>query len=59
MIREREPQLVTLTGVPGIGKSRLVFELFQTIETGDFGLVFWRHGRSLAVRRRRHVLGAG
>ena len=36
-----------LTGVPGIGKSRLVFELFQTIETGDFGLVFWRHGRSL------------
>ena len=23
----------------------LVYELFQTIETGDFGLVFWRHGR--------------
>jgi predicted ATPase/class 3 adenylate cyclase len=47
VIREREPQLVTLVGVPGIGKSRLVYELFQTIETGDFGLVFWRHGRSL------------
>ncbi len=47
MIREREPQLVTLVGVPGIGKSRLVYELFQTIETGTFGLVFWRHGRSL------------
>ena len=47
VLREREPQLVTLVGVPGIGKSRLVFELFQTIETGDFGLVFWRHGRSL------------
>ena len=46
VVREREPQLVTLVGVPGIGKSRLVFELFQTIETGDFGLVFWRHGRS-------------
>jgi class 3 adenylate cyclase/tetratricopeptide (TPR) repeat protein len=45
--RERAPQLVTLVGVPGIGKSRLVFELFQTIESGDFGLVFWRHGRSL------------
>ena len=29
VIREREPQLVTLVGVPGIGKSRLVFELFQ------------------------------
>ncbi|HEU0305243.1 MAG TPA: adenylate/guanylate cyclase domain-containing protein [Gaiellaceae bacterium] len=47
VIREREPQLVTLVGVPGIGKSRLVYELFQTIETGTFGLVFWRHGRSL------------
>ena len=46
-IREREPQLVTLVGVPGIGKSRLVFELFQTIESGEFGLVYWRHGRSL------------
>ncbi|MGH3127187.1 MAG: ATP-binding protein [Gaiellaceae bacterium] len=47
VLREREPQLVTLVGVPGIGKSRLVFELFQTIETGDYGLVYWRHGRSL------------
>ena len=47
MLREREPQLITLVGVPGIGKSRLVYELFQTIETGDYGLVFWRHGRSL------------
>ena len=47
VIREREPQLVTLVGVPGIGKSRLVFELFQTIESGDYGLVYWRHGRSL------------
>jgi class 3 adenylate cyclase/tetratricopeptide (TPR) repeat protein len=47
VISEREPQLVTLVGVPGIGKSRLVFELFQTIETGVHGLVFWRHGRSL------------
>jgi len=47
VVREREPQLVTLVGVPGIGKSRLVYELFQTIESGEFGLVFWRHGRSL------------
>jgi class 3 adenylate cyclase/tetratricopeptide (TPR) repeat protein len=47
VVREREPQLVTLVGVPGIGKSHLVFELFQTIEGGEFGLVFWRHGRSL------------
>ena len=41
-----EPQLVTLVGVPGIGKSRLVYELFKTIETGGV-LTFWRYGRSL------------
>ena len=42
--REREPQLVTLVGVPGIGKSRLVSELF-----GNLGgeLTFWRQGRAL------------
>ena len=45
--RERSPQLVTLVGVPGIGKSRLVFELFATVQTGMYGLVYWRHGRSL------------
>ena len=44
---EREPQLVTLVGVPGIGKSRLVSELFETIRTGAHGLVAWRNGRSL------------
>ena len=44
---EREPQLVTLVGVPGIGKSRLVFELFETIRAGGHGLVSWRSGRSL------------
>jgi class 3 adenylate cyclase/tetratricopeptide (TPR) repeat protein len=43
---EREPQLVTLVGVPGIGKSRLVYELFRSIETGG-QLTYWRHGRSL------------
>ncbi|MDQ3380359.1 MAG: AAA family ATPase [Actinomycetota bacterium] len=45
--RESKPQLLTLVGVPGIGKSRLVFELFQTIESGEFGIVFWRRGGSL------------
>jgi class 3 adenylate cyclase/tetratricopeptide (TPR) repeat protein len=44
---EASPQLVTLVGVPGIGKSRLVWELFQHIETGSQGLVAWRQGRSL------------
>ncbi|MFY9580843.1 MAG: AAA family ATPase [Gaiellaceae bacterium] len=47
VVREREPQLLTLVGVPGIGKSRLVYELFKLIEEGTYGLVFWRHGRSL------------
>jgi class 3 adenylate cyclase/tetratricopeptide (TPR) repeat protein len=44
--REREPQLVTLVGVPGIGKSRLVYELYRSIEQGE-DLVYWRRGRSL------------
>jgi class 3 adenylate cyclase/tetratricopeptide (TPR) repeat protein len=43
---ERSPQLVTLVGVPGIGKSRLVWELFGHIEAGS-ELVTWRQGRSL------------
>src|SRR4051794_19156882 len=29
---ERSPQLVTLAGVPGIGKSRLVFELLRAVD---------------------------
>jgi class 3 adenylate cyclase/tetratricopeptide (TPR) repeat protein len=44
--REREPQLATLVGVPGIGKSRLVWEIFQRLEQGP-ELVRWRQGRSL------------
>jgi class 3 adenylate cyclase len=44
--RQRSPELVTLVGVPGIGKSRLVGELFQSIERGG-ELTFWRQGRSL------------
>ncbi len=39
-------QLVTLIGVPGIGKSRVVWELFRAIDAGD-ELVTWRRGRSL------------
>jgi class 3 adenylate cyclase/tetratricopeptide (TPR) repeat protein len=43
---ERSPQLVTLVGVPGIGKSRLVYELSQVIES-EAELTNWRQGRSL------------
>ncbi|HZC75102.1 MAG TPA: adenylate/guanylate cyclase domain-containing protein, partial [Gaiellaceae bacterium] len=43
---EQSAQLVTLVGVPGIGKSRLVAELFQIIEA-DEEIVSWRQGRSL------------
>ena len=43
---ERAPQLVTIVGAPGIGKSRLVYELFQAIEA-EPGLTYWRQGRSL------------
>jgi class 3 adenylate cyclase/tetratricopeptide (TPR) repeat protein len=42
----REAQLVTLVGVPGIGKSRLVQELFQLVEQTP-ELINWRQGRSL------------
>jgi class 3 adenylate cyclase/tetratricopeptide (TPR) repeat protein len=43
---ESSPQLVTLVGVPGIGKSRLVHELMQVVERGGV-LTYWRRGRSL------------
>jgi class 3 adenylate cyclase/tetratricopeptide (TPR) repeat protein len=44
--REGEPQLVTLVGVPGIGKSRLIYELFNSVATGS-DLTYWRQGRAL------------
>jgi tetratricopeptide (TPR) repeat protein len=43
----RASQLVTLVGVPGIGKSRLVYELFQIVHD-DPELITWRQGRCLA-----------
>ena len=43
---EQEPQLVTVVGVPGIGKSRLVYELSR-IADEDPELIVWRQGRSL------------
>ena len=43
---EHKPQLVTLVGEPGIGKSRLIFELWREVEAGP-ELVVWRQGRCL------------
>jgi DNA-binding SARP family transcriptional activator len=42
---ERSPQLVTLVGVPGIGKSRLVLELFEAARDRDSPA--WHRGRCL------------
>jgi class 3 adenylate cyclase/tetratricopeptide (TPR) repeat protein len=44
---DRVPQLLTLVGVPGIGKSRLVYELSRVVEA-DHELITWRQGRCLA-----------
>lgn len=43
--RERVPELVTLVGEPGIGKTRLVFELFRSLELSPT-VVLWRQARS-------------
>src|SRR3954447_21163787 len=43
---EHEPQLVTIVGVPGMGKSRLVQELSVRLEA-EPELTRWRQGRSL------------
>jgi len=43
---ERSTQLVTLVGVPGIGKSRLVVELREAV-ADDEAIITWRYGRCL------------
>ncbi len=45
-VAARAPQLVTIVGEPGLGKSRLVAELFAHIDDRP-GLVRWRQGRCL------------
>ena len=44
--QRREPELVTLVGVPGIGKSRIVAELFGIVDA-DPDIILWRQGRCL------------
>jgi class 3 adenylate cyclase/tetratricopeptide (TPR) repeat protein len=45
-LAERSPQLLTLIGVPGIGKSRLLHELSLLVD-GHSEFISWRQGRSL------------
>jgi class 3 adenylate cyclase/tetratricopeptide (TPR) repeat protein len=45
-IREREPQMLLITGEPGVGKSRVVRE-FQGYVDGLKELITWRQGRCL------------
>jgi class 3 adenylate cyclase/tetratricopeptide (TPR) repeat protein len=45
-LHDHSPQLLTVVGAPGIGKSRLVFELMQFVADAP-ELVVWRQGRSL------------
>ncbi len=44
---ERATQLVTLVGAPGMGKSRLVWELFRHTDA-EQEVFAWRQGRALA-----------
>jgi class 3 adenylate cyclase/tetratricopeptide (TPR) repeat protein len=46
VLEERQPRAVTLVGVPGIGKSRLVYELFRIADQSP-ELLYWRQGRCL------------
>ncbi len=54
---ERTPQLLTLVGVPGIGKSRLVYELSAHRRRRP-GAHHVAPGTLPRLRRRRHALGA-
>ena len=45
-LREASVQLVTITGEPGVGKTRLLSEFSSFIDDQD-EIVYWRQGRSL------------
>jgi class 3 adenylate cyclase/tetratricopeptide (TPR) repeat protein len=45
--RERRARLISVTGIPGIGKSRLAWE-FKKYVDGLVETIYWHHGRSPA-----------
>ncbi|MBV8561775.1 MAG: AAA family ATPase [Actinobacteria bacterium] len=56
--REQTAQLVTLVGVPGIGKSRIVAELLGRLDASP-ELYWWRQGRSLPYGETRSAWALG
>ena len=57
-VAERTPRLVTVVGEPGIGKSRLVSELGEFIDSQP-ELVRWRQGRCLPYGERNAFWALG
>ena len=47
LARERRARLISVTGIPGIGKSRLTWE-FKKYVDGLVDDIYWHHGRSPA-----------
>ena len=52
VIDTRTPQVALIIGDPGIGKTRLVRELFTVVDTGR-EVITWRHGRCLPYGEER------
>jgi class 3 adenylate cyclase/tetratricopeptide (TPR) repeat protein len=52
VVDKRSPQVALIIGDPGIGKSRLVRELFAVVEAGS-EFITWRHGRSVSYGEER------